>query len=122
MNECYYKNAIPRTYLAMTTQLLFIALTSVLTTAVTLAAVWFGYHRYLKQRLWQAIDEKAEELSVQLETRVREGVRQGIRDGVADLPADMVRQTRRNITETGLGLFEDSVNTLLGTPRKRKDD
>ena len=105
----------------MATQLFYIAITSVVTTALTLSAVWIAYRRHVKQRLWQAIDEKAEELSEMLESRVRQGVRDGIRDGVADLPADMVRQTRRNITETGFGIIEESVNTILGTPRRRKD-
>ncbi len=98
-----------------------IVLTAVLTSAVTLGAAWLVFQRYLKARLNEAIEAKATELSAVLEARVRDGVRRGIRDGLVDLPSDVMRKTRRGITETGVGMLGDGINTILGTPGRRRD-
>lgn len=98
-----------------------IVLTALLTSAFTLGAAWLVFQRHLKARLEEAIEAKAAELSAVLEARVRDGVRRGIRDGLVDLPSDVMRKTRRGITETGAGLLGDGINTILGTPGRRRD-
>ena len=105
----------------MGTQLLLIVLTAIVTSAVTLAAAWWLYERHLRQRLLDAVDAKAAELGEMLESHVRAGVRQGVRESVASLPSDVIRTTGRGLTETGVGMLEDGINTILGTPRRRRD-
>ena len=97
----------------MAVEILLILVTAVVTAAITIAAAWFLYHRYVKRMLIEWIDDKAEEVGAQLERRVRAGVETGIRDGVSNLGADVVKKTGEGAVRTGLGIIEDGMNAWL---------
>ena len=90
----------------MLTHASVIVLTSLLTSALTLAGAWFVFDRYLKPRLWKEFEENTDELGLRLKQRVSEGVREGIGDGLADLR----EKATRTATRGGLDLVEESLN------------
>ena len=106
----------------MATEFVLILVTSVITSALTLAAAWFAFHRYLKQLTISWIDEKADELGDELQGRVRTGVREGIRDGLSDVSDNVVRRTAEGAAKTGFGMLEDSVNFWFGAGKKKPSD
>jgi hypothetical protein len=103
----------------MAFEILLVLLTASVTAALTIAAAWILYHRYVKRMLVEWIDDKAEEVGAQLENRVRAGVETGIREGVSNLGADVVRKTGEGAVRTGLGIIEDGMNVWL-RPGTRK--
>lgn len=106
----------------MATELALILVTAAITSALTLVAAWYLFHRYVKQMLASWIDEKADELGTELQGRVRKGVRQGIRDGLSDVSDNVVRRTAEGAAKTGFGMIEDSVNFWFGTGKKKPSD
>ncbi len=106
----------------MLSEILFAVLTALLTAGLTIAAGWYLYHRFVKQRLVDWIDRKAEELGDKLRSRVREGVHKGIRDGLSDVGSDVVKKTKQGAVRTGFGMFEDSMNLWFGPSRRKPSD
>jgi len=108
----------------MTFDIVLVLVTAIITSAVTIAAAWFLYQRYVKQILIDWIDKKAEELGEQLKGRVREGVSEGIKDGVGDVGTQVVKKTKEGAAMTGFGMIEDSMNLWFGAGKKkpRHDD
>lgn len=103
----------------MAFDIILVLVTAVFTAALTLAAGWILYHRYVKQLLTDWIDNRSRELGEELEERVRDGVESGIREGVSSLGADVVRKTGEGAVRTGLGIIEDGMNVWLRPGRKR---
>jgi hypothetical protein len=104
---------------SMIFDIILVLVTAVVTAALTLAAAWYLYHRFVKQLLVDWIDTRSEELGAELEERVREGVERGIRDGVSGLGADVVKKTGEGAVRTGLGIIEDGMNVWLRPGRKQ---
>lgn len=106
----------------MATELALILVTAVITSALTLAAAWYLFHRYVKQLLVAWIDETVDELGSELQGKVRKGVRQGIRDGLSDVGDNVVRRTAEGAAKTGFGMLEESVNFWFGPGKKKPSD
>lgn len=108
----------------MAFDIVLVLVTAVITSAVTIAATYFLYQRYVKQMLIDWIDRKAQELGEQLKGRVREGVSEGIKDGVGEVGIQVVQKTREGAAKTGFGMIEDSMNLWFGAGRKKpkRDD
>lgn len=103
----------------MVFDIILVIVTAVITAALTLAAAWYLYHRFVKQLLMDWIDTRSEELGAELEDRVRDGVERGIRDGVSSLGADVVKKTGEGAVRTGLGIIEDGMSVWLRPGKKR---
>lgn len=103
----------------MATNIILVLATAVITAALTLAAAWYLYHRYVRQLLTDWIDTRSQEIGADLEKRVRDGVERGIRDGVSGIGADVVRKTGEGAVRTGLGIIGDGMNVWL-RPRRNK--
>jgi len=101
----------------MLTQVFVIVLTSLLTSALTLAGAWFVFDRYLKAQLWQEVDTKGEELGLLLKERVSEGVREGMSNGLADLR----EKATRTATRGGFDVLEESLNLWFRGGRPKDD-
>ncbi|MDH3336208.1 MAG: hypothetical protein OER22_00915 [Gammaproteobacteria bacterium] len=109
----------------MAFDLVLVLLTAAITSALTIAAVWFLYQRYLKQLLVDWIDRKADELGEKLKARVREGVHSGIKDGLSEVGGTVVKKTKESAVKSGLGMLEDSMGMWFRPGRKsskKKDD
>jgi hypothetical protein len=109
----------------MAIDFVLVLVTATITSALTIAAAWYLYHRYVKQMLVSWIDKKAQELGEQLKDRVREGVHTGIKDGLSDVGDSVVKKTREGAAKTGLGMIEESMNMLFWPGKKpstRRDD
>jgi hypothetical protein len=104
---------------SMVFDIILVIVTAVITAALTLAAAWYLYHRFVKQLLMDWIDTRSEELGAELEDRVRDGVERGIRDGVSSLGADVVKKTGEGAVRTGLGIIEDGMSVWLRPGKKR---
>ena len=104
----------------MAIDFVLVFVTAAITSALTIAAAWFLYHRYVKQMLIDWIDRKAEVLGEQVKDRVREGVRSGIKDGVAEVGSDVVKKTKESaLKPPGLGMIEDGMNLFFGAGKKK---
>jgi hypothetical protein len=90
----------------MLMQAFVIVLTSLLTSVLTLTAAWFVFDRYLKTRMWEEVDAKADEFGLLLKQRVSEGVREGMSNGLADLR----EKATRTATRGGIDMLEESLN------------
>ena len=107
----------------MAIDFVLVFVTAAITSALTIAAAWFLYQRYVKQMLVSWIDRKADELGEKLKERVREGVHTGIKNGLSDVGSDVVKKTKEGAAKSGLGMFEDSMNLWFRAGKKTpKDD
>jgi hypothetical protein len=106
----------------MVFDIILVLATALITAALTLAAGWYLYHRYVKQLLHNWIDTRTAELGAELEERVRQGVERGIRDGVSNLGADVVRKSGEGAVRTGLGIIEDGINVWRRPGRRKPGD
>lgn len=106
----------------MAMNIALVLVTAVITSALTLAAAWFLYQRYVKQMLVSWIDNKAGELGDQLKQRVREGVQSGIRDGLSDVGDTVVQKTKEGAAKSGFGLIEESMNVWFRAGKKKPSD
>lgn len=106
----------------MTIDLLLVFVTAAITSALTIAAAWYLYHRYVKQMLVDWIDKKAKELGEQLKDRVKEGVHTGIKDGLSDVGDSVVQKTKEGAAKSGLGMIEESMNMWFRAGKKPPTD
>ncbi len=109
----------------MAIDFVLVLVTAAITSALTIAAAWYLYQRYVKQMLVNWIDKKAQELGEQLKERVREGVHTGIKDGLSDVGDSVVKKTREGAAKTGFGMIEESMNMWFRAGKKPtggKDD
>ncbi|MCP5092721.1 MAG: hypothetical protein GY949_17560 [Gammaproteobacteria bacterium] len=106
----------------MAIDFVLVFVTAAITSALTIAAAWYLYHRYVKQMLVSWIDKKAVELSEQMKERVREGVHIGIKDGLSEVGGTVVQKTKEGAAKTGFGMFEDSMNMWFRAGKKSPTD
>ena len=106
----------------MAIDFVLIFITAAITSALTIAATWFLYHRYVKQMLVSWIDNKAQKLGEQLKERVREGVHTGIKNGLSEVGADVVKKTKEGAAKSGFGMFEESMNTWFRAGKMKSSD
>jgi len=106
----------------MAIDFVLVFVTAAITSALTIAAAWYLYQRYVKQMLIDWIDKKAEELGEQVKERVREGVQIGIKDGLSDVGDSVVKKTREGAAKTGFGMIEESMNMWFGAGKKPPAD
>ena len=108
----------------MATQIALMLATAIIGSALTIAAAWFLYHKYVKQLLVDWIDSKAVELGGQARERVSEGVQAGIRAGLSELRSELVQKATEGATKSGFGMFEGGMTDWFGSSRnkKKKDD
>jgi hypothetical protein len=106
----------------MAIDFVLVFVTAAITSALTIAAAWYLYHRYVKQILVSWIDKKAKELGDQLKDRVREGVHTGIKDGLSDVGDSVVKKTKEGAAKTGFGMIEESMNMWFGAGKKPPAD
>ncbi len=105
----------------MAIQIAVILATAIISSALTIAAAWFLYHKYVKQLLVDWIDNKAVELGGQAKERVREGVHSGIRDGLSELRSDIVQKATEGASKSSFGMFEGGMTDWFGSSKKKKD-
>ena len=108
----------------MAIQIALMLATAIIGSALTIAAAWFLYHKYVKQLLVDWIDKKAVELGGQARERVREGVQIGIRDGLSELRASLVQKATEGASKSRFGSFEGGMSDWFGSSKnkKNKDD
>lgn len=106
----------------MAIDFVLVFVTALITSAVTIAAAWLLYQRYVKKMLIDWIDKKADELGEKVTERVREGVQQGIKGGVSDVGSEVVKKTREGAKKTGFGMIEESMNVWFRSGKKPDDD
>lgn len=100
----------------MVAYVLSIAVTAIVTSALTLYGAWLAFDRVFRARLEAEIDARAEAFGQSLREHVSEGVRAGVSNSIADLRR---KASLSGAARTGLDLFEDSINFWFG-PSKRK--
>ena len=96
-----------------------IVITALLSSALTIAAAWFVFERYLKPALIEALSEELAETGEMIEKRVRKGVVDGI---AAAAGGEVLRDTTRRVTETGARVFEEGLGALLGTKKPGRSE
>lgn len=101
----------------MLMQAFVIVLTSLLTSVLTLAGAWFVFDRYLKSRMSDEVDARADELGRLLKQRVSEGVREGMGNGLADLR----EKATKTATRGGFDMLEESLNLWFRGGRSKED-
>jgi len=101
----------------MLMQAFVIVLTSLLTSVLTLAGAWLVFDRYLKSRMWDEVDAKADELGLLLKERVSEGVREGMGNGLTDLR----EKATKTATRGGFDMLEESLNLWFRGGRSKED-
>lgn len=106
----------------MAINFILVFVTAAITSALTIAAAWYLYHRYVKQMLIDWIDKKAKELGEQVKERVREGVHSGIKDGLSEVGGTVVQKTREGAAKTGFGMIEESMNMWFRSGKKPPAD
>ena len=105
----------------MAIDFVLILVTATITSALTIAAGWFLYQRYVKQMLIDWIDTKAKELGEQVRERVRDGVQEGIKSGVSDVGSEVVKKASEGAKKTGFGMIEESMNVWFRAGKKDDD-
>lgn len=114
----------------MVPQVLAIAATALLSSLLTLAAVWWLYRRHLRRELDARLDAALSELDRRLEKAlealgaiVEERVRQGVLKGVASIPTtDVLTDTTRTVAKTSVELANKGLSALLGRRTKRPSE